>query len=349
MEIARQRRQACRGGVSDRLPKTWLLTVVALLSVVPLACGESVGTGPELVPRIQHWDDWNPAWSPDGSEIAVRSNRATRFVSDEDPPSVSYDIGHNDLFLLDTLGNAVQVTGDSLSRPPLSYESPDVEYLSWSPDGRIAFSSGDTLWVVERDGSGLREVLIHWPAIILQDVAWSPVGGKIAFSWTTGCSNTGCAPSRIGVLDMATDSLQVLTDPTSSSFSPSWSADGSQLFYVVQPETGPRMFNRMNADGTGVVTLFTIPSGGYDLAWSPCGDQIAISQTVAPRTHRLSLMDTDGTNLRVLTEGEQASWSPDCSKLAFIRVFVDAGGEEGIDVWMIRADGSNERRVTRRE
>lgn len=319
-----------------------------LLSATWAGCGGGEGTGPEFPPIIQHWSDWDPAWSPDGSEIAIRSNRATRYVPEEDPGSVIYDISHDDLFLLDTVGNAVQLTGDSLMAPPGSHEGPNVTSLSWSPDGRIGFSSGQSLWVVGRDGTGLEEVLVHSPSVGVGGVAWSPVGGKIAFHWTTGCSEFGCNPFGISVFDTGTGSLTLLTDPALSSTSPVWSPDGTQLFYVTRPATGPLRIDRMDDDGTGVVTLFEVPDNAHDFAWSPCGDQIAFSQTVAPRTHQLRLMDPDGSNVRVLTEGEQASWSPDCSKLAFIRAFVDENGYEGIDVWMIRADGSGERRVTRR-
>jgi Tol biopolymer transport system component len=326
-----------------------MLALATPVTIMCSACGKGDVVGLELPATIQYWDDWDPAWSPDGSEIAIRSNRATRYVPEHDPRSVLYDISHDDLYLLDTLGNAVQLTGDTVNAPPSFHESPNVRSLSWSPDGRIAFSSLDTLWVVGRDGSGLDEMLIHSPAVALDNLAWSPSGDRIAFSWTNSCSESYCAPFRISVLEIDTDSLTLLTDPAVSSSSPSWSPDGAQLFYISRPPTGPRRINRMNNDGTGVTTLFEIPDNWYDFAWSPCDDRIAFSQTVAPRTHQLSLMDPDGSNVRVLTEGEQASWSPDCSRLAFIRAFVDGDGYEGIDVWMIYADGSGERRVTRRD
>jgi Tol biopolymer transport system component len=272
-------------------------------------------------------------------------------VPENDPRSILYDISHNDLFVLDTVGNAVQLTGDSVFIPSLfmGYESPDVEYPSWSPDGRIAFSSGDTLWVVEHDGSGLHAVLIHEPAVNLHNVAWSPAGDAIAFSWSTLCFGSDCDPFHISVFDIKTGSLTLLTDPEMWSSSPSWSPDGSQLVYLSRPETGPLRINRMNNDGTGVTTLFEIPGNGNDLAWSPCGDQIAFTGTSSSEGPPLMLVQTDGSNLRQLTVGEQASWSPDCSRLAFIKECVDECDSFAVDVWMIGADGSGERKVTRRD
>lgn len=100
-----------------RGPVTWLLALAAPLSAMSSACGEGPGVGLDFPPEIMYWDDWDPAWSPDGSEIAIRSNRATRYVPEWDPRSIIYDILHHDLFLLDTLGNAVQVTGDVVDGP----------------------------------------------------------------------------------------------------------------------------------------------------------------------------------------------------------------------------------------
>jgi Tol biopolymer transport system component len=303
--------------------------------------------GLDFPPEIMYWDDWDPAWSPDGSEIAIRSNRATRYVPEWDPRSIIYDILHHDLFLLDTLGNAVQVTGDVVDGPyPRAYDSPSVESLSWSPDGRIAFASGQGLWVVDRDGFGLHKVLTH--SHYISSVDWSPAGGTIAFLWTPACSESGCDPFRISLFDVATGSVRLLTDPNISSRFPSWSPDGSQLIYLTQPATGPPRINRINNDGTGAIMLFEIPGGGYDWAWSPCGDQIAFSRTTAPGAHQLLLVQADGSDVRQLTQGEQASWSPDCSKLAFIRECVDECDRWAIDVWIINAEGSRERKVTRR-
>lgn len=283
---------------------------------------------PELPPIIFYWDDWDPEWSPDGSALVIKSNRHSY-----DPTIEGANPLDQDLYLLDTLGNATRLTvGMSAGGG------------SWSADGRVAFASGTSLWITSRDGSELHEAFVHERPVY--DVAWSPAGGAIAFAWTPGCSATGCVPFRISVVDIESGSVSLLSDPAVSSSSPSWSADGSQVVFMRQGGALPQIA-RMDANGSNVAVLLE-DAFLFDPTWSPCGDRIAYSQTVAPRTHLLRLMNADGSDIRTLTQGEQATWSPDCTRLAFIRESVDEYGYDGIDIWMIGIDGTGERKLTLR-
>jgi TolB protein len=107
-------------------------------------------------------DDFAPAWSPDGKQIA--------FVSDRDQKQGVYDI-----YIMQVEGSNVRrLTSDTA-----------IDYSpAWSPDGkRLAFRSHHggpaDIYVIHVDGSGLQD-LTNNPA---EDWApsWSPDGALIAF------------------------------------------------------------------------------------------------------------------------------------------------------------------------
>ena len=96
-----------------------------------------------------------PAWSPDGSAIAATG---TRFGA---------------LFVITRDGEHSRRLATGLEGPP-----------SWSPDSRlIAFGRADGLYVIHRDGNGLRRILAMRGVFT---VAWAPDASRIAFS-AAGC------------------------------------------------------------------------------------------------------------------------------------------------------------------
>ena len=147
--------------------------------------------------------DNEPAWSPNGSEIAIVRTRVLGRGSE--------------IHLIDLLGNAVQLTSG------LNASSP-----SWSPDGlRIAFTGSGSnfgiIYVIGRDGSGLTEFQTNRS---VTGVAWSPDGETIAFS-------SGSADGdHIYLFDIGTSVVTRLTQPGSSNFDLSWSPDGSQAVFT---------------------------------------------------------------------------------------------------------------------
>jgi Tol biopolymer transport system component len=148
--------------------------------------------------------DDQPAWSPDGTRIAFRSDRTD-------------DV---ELFVMDADGENVKQLTDS----------PGEDWTpTWSPDGSLlAFASNRNgnwdIFVMRPDGAGLRQVTDgvgdHWLP------AWSPDGSMLAFT-----GNRDGNWDIFTVRPDGTELQQVVSHPASDS-EPVWSPDGSTLAFA---------------------------------------------------------------------------------------------------------------------
>ena len=77
----------------------------------------------------------------------------------------------------------------------------------------------------------------------------------------------------------------------------------------------------INPDGSGLVRLTYSKYGEYDPVWSPCGSILAFIYGIAFEGN-IFTMNANGGDRRQITNLANAytnlSWSPDCSKLAYI-------------------------------
>ncbi len=99
----------------------------------------------------------------------------------------------------------------------------------------------------------------------------------------------------------------------------------------------------LNSDGSGErrLTSSTVPQMEVHPVWSPDGSRIALSVPEGSG-HAIAVVNADGSNLRVLTEGglyNLPTWSPDGAQIAF---------SFGDGIIVMNADGSNRRTVLRR-
>jgi Tol biopolymer transport system component len=132
-----------------------------------------------------------------------------------------------------------------------------------------------------------------------------------------------------------------------------WSPDGTRIVYDSESPNGGDGIWVANADGSDATKL--IDDGSFP-AWSPDGSTIAFARADLSKTvsfgsgssgtpFYLYAIDADGTNVRRLTEGDLSdyapAWSPDGSRIAFLRV--NGGGGGGL--YVMNADGSSQRRI----
>ncbi len=98
---------------------------------------------------------------------------------------------------------------------------------------------------------------------------------------------------------------------------------------------------RVNRDGSNDREIISFEVAGYadDFEVSPDGSRIAFTR-IGGLT-KVAVANADGTNLVQITEGFQPSWSPDCRCIVFSRL-----SNSQYDIYVMNADGSNERRLT---
>jgi len=144
-----------------------------------------------------------------------------------------------------------------------------------------------------------------------------------------------------------------LTSAPAMEFDPTWSPDGSRIAYRHQARDNetPEIFV-MDADGSDQRNLTRNDVADWGPAWSPDGSSIAFNSAmgtggvgllgyaVSPsgsRPHRLS-----GHFI------EYPAWSPDGSRIAFMAPVPGAAGSNpDYNIFVMNADGSDIRRLTR--
>ena len=113
------------------------------------------------------------------------------------------------------------------------------------------------------------------------------------------------------------------------------SPDGKQIAYFAWPEdSGPENVGIwiMNSDYSNPRKI--LPGGAYP-SFSPGGDRLAVMGD------KIYIVNSDGSGLRPLIEGEYPSWSPVDNRIAFRACF---GGDCGI--WITDADAGGRVRLT---
>ncbi len=246
------------------------------------------GVGAKLMKRLttSPAEDFDPTWSPNGAQIAFRSQRD----------------GNDEIYVMNADGTCqVNVTNN-----PLSDWSP-----VWSPDGRrIAFARFfdnnpfTDIAVINPDGSDLQRLTTssgEYPT-------WSPDSTRIAFS-TARDGNY-----EIYVMNANRTGETRLTNNPAYDMSPAWSPDGARIAFDTQRDyfppqetgIGPEFeIHVMNVDGSGDTRLPNNRNEDRFPAW------ISNQKIVSSRNGMLWLMNADGSEqLPLGVNGNFVVWRP---------------------------------------
>ena len=254
--------------------------------VIAYKCADSLcladpNTGQQrrLLASTRPWPQWDPAFSPNGQQIAFRgyyqpgsdgayalyvvpisgcaAKRVTRGVAGDptwspDGGWIAYDTsGYGDIY-------KVRPNGTGQTQLFAGHGSNEGWYPAWSPDGHwIAFvvdrRHGSEIWLMRPDGSDKH--LLHTDTTAVdQSLAWSHDSRLLAFVRSPATDH-----GSIAVIRSDGTNVRTLTRATPA-WNPVWLPNDAGIAYLTTTplangNLGPARMHEMRGDGTGNHTV----------------------------------------------------------------------------------------------
>jgi Tol biopolymer transport system component len=330
------------------------------------------GKNPINLTKDSPADDTQPAFSPDGEHIAFRSEREGGgiFVMGATGESVKRltDFGYNPAWSPD--GKEIASADEGIIEPSSRVKASrlwavnvatgekrlitniDAVQPNWSPHGyRIAYQGRRNevqrdIWTIPAEGGDPVEVT-NDPAMDW-DAVWSPDGNYLYFVSDRGGSMNLWRVAIEEKTGKVLGSAQAVTTPSPYVAHLSFSSDGRHLAYANMVRTGNLQqvsFDPVRETVVGQPVRVTqssrvafVPNISSDGEW-------LTFDTQTDKQEDIFVVRRDGSGLRQLTDDSYKDraprWSPNGKRVVF---FSDRTGNW--EIWMINADGSGLQQVT---
>ena len=136
--------------------------------------------------------------------------------------------------------------------------------------------------------------------------------------------------------------------PQVAGWDPTWSPDGKQILFASGGGGGTQLFV-VDRNGRDLRQVSNLPAIRGRSDWSADGQSIVTYSGPAWK-REVYIMNADGSNARQLTpsggNSQGPSFSPDGKWVAFTAYFDHYGDDHGCEIYIIRIDGTDLRRLT---
>jgi Tol biopolymer transport system component len=136
--------------------------------------------------------------------------------------------------------------------------------------------------------------------------------------------------------------------PNALGWDPTWSPDGSTILFASDSDGAVQLVT-IRSDGSELKRISSLPAIRGRSDWSPDG-QFIVTYSGEPWKRDVYIMNADGSNAHMLSptggNSQGPSFSPDGKWVAFTSYFDQYGEDNGCEIYIMRVDGSDVRRLT---
>jgi Tol biopolymer transport system component len=302
-----------------------------LLSLLSIGVAGGLGS-------VASYTEWIAFWALRAGQRSIRVLDPVRLLEAPwalgpayqtlSPPSVARD-GHMMVYDMLHDGSEQGILVQNMDGQ-IQYRTPqglDERLPSISPDGsQVAFWSQRTgLWqayVMDADGSNLRQLTTRLGQLPYNVPIWSPVGNQVVLRfWQPG------GDAGYFIADLPTGDLRYIRSYVDAGGDLTWSPDGARMLFRTERDRNGEIY-LFNTLDNAVQNLTQSPGTDFQPQWSPDGEWIAFVSN-RRQAAGIYVMHQDGSVVQRVYAGSAWSpmWSPDGRSVAF---FARRDGTEGL-------------------